>query len=505
MKPVDVAILGGGLAGNLLARQLRRRHPDLGVLVIEPTSKTEWKVGESTVEIASDYLVRRHGLASYLYDRQLPKNGLRFFFDTPEKDTELLAMSELGSDHIPLFPTFQLDRARFEADLREMTRDAGADLREGETVRQVDLGAPHTVTVRADGKDRKVKARWVVDCTGRARTLARTLDCSTSVDHEIAAVWGRFSNVVDLDAIGDHDWRKRVRYTSRVLSTNHFCYPGYWIWFIPLGQGVTSVGVVGKKSIFPRGARTPEGFQAFLNEHGAVRGLLEKAELLDVHGFTQLGYGTKRFFDGERRYAMIGDAAAFIDPFYSPGSDFISVQNDIVADLIRRDLVEGEKDVASTANDYDRFMQMRFDATLLLYQGQYDVLGSYDLMTAKWNYDLATYYNLWLDDFMTDKHLELRHVRAQVRRKSFIIEALAAFRDRFAKAAANTLADGRYYRHNLGMYNPGTNLDWFWRDVGTGRKRRQQNEVTARIFEAVEQETAWALEPAATRKAKKRA
>ncbi len=503
MKPVDVAILGGGLAGNLLARQLRRNHPELGVTVIEPTRETSWKVGESTVEIASDYLVRRHGLSQYLYDRQLPKNGLRFFFDTPERDTDLFAMSELGSDHIPLFPTFQLDRARFEADLRQMVRDEGADLREGETVRSIDLGSPHTVTVRSDGEERKLSARWVVDCTGRARTLARTLDCGTSVDHEIAAVWGRFSNVVDMDAIANHDWRKRVRYTSRVLSTNHFCYPGYWIWFIPLGDGVISVGVVGEKHIFPRGARTPEGFLSFLNEHGAVRGLLEEAELLDVHGFTQLAYGTTRFFDGEKRYAMVGDAAAFLDPFYSPGSDFISVQNDIVADLIRRDLVLGEKNVASTADDFDRFMQMRFDATLLLYQRQYPVLGSYDLMSAKWNYDLATYYNLWLDDFMQDKHLDLRHVRSQVRRKKFILEALGAFRDRFADAAKRTLADGRYHRHNLGMYNPGTNLDWFWREVGQGRPRRRQNEITAKIFEAVEESTAWAFEPA--KKAKKRA
>ncbi|MBX3272335.1 MAG: tryptophan 7-halogenase [Sandaracinaceae bacterium] len=492
MNKVDVAILGGGLAGNLLARQLRRTRDDLSVLVVEPSHETSWKVGESTVEIASDYLVRRHGLSAYLYDRQLPKNGLRFFFDTPDKDADLFEMSELGSDHLPLFPTFQLDRARFEADLRVMTRAAGAELREGETVRSIEPGTPHRVTVRSDGQERAVEARWVVDCTGRARVLSRTLDSGTEVDHGMAAVWGRFSNVVDLDAMPNAAWRGRVRWTSRVLSTNHFCYPGYWIWFIPLGEGVISVGVVGEKAIFPRGARTPEGFLAFLREHAAVKALLEPAELLDVHGFSQLAYGTKQFFDGERRLAMVGDAAAFLDPFYSPGSDFISVQNDIVTDLIRRDAA-GE-DVGALAGDFDRFMQMRFEATLLLYQQQYKALGSFDIMSAKWNYDLATYYNLWLDDYMGDKHLDPRHVRAQVRRKKFILEALAAFRDRFRDMAARTLADGRYHRHNLGMYNPGTNLDWFWREVGTGRTRRRQNEVTASIFEAIEQQTAWAFE-----------
>ncbi len=500
MNPVDVAILGGGLAGNLLARQIRRAHPELHVVVLESTRKTDWKVGESTVEIASDYLVRRQGLSAYLYQRQLPKNGLRFFFDTPSRDTELTAMSELGSDHLPLFPTFQLDRARFEADLREMTVEAGAELHEGCTVRAVEIGAPHRVTVRDDGGgERSIAARWVVDASGRARVVARTLDLGTAVDHGIASVWGRFSNVEDMDAIVAPEWRARVRQTARFLSTNHFCYPGYWIWFIPLGEGVISVGVVGEKEIFPRGARTPEGFLAFLNEHGAPRRLLANAELLDVHGFTQLGYGTKRFFDGERRVAAVGDAAAFVDPFYSPGSDFISVQNDLVSALIDRD-VRGEA-IGEVADDFDRFMQMRFEATVLLYQHQYKTLGSFDIMSAKWNFDLATYYNLWLDDFMGDKHLEPKHVRAQVRRKKFIIEAQTAIRDRFRAMAERTLADGRYYRHNLGMYNPGTNMDWFWREIGTGRTRRRQNEITAEIFERIEAQTAWAFEPGASKKA----
>ena len=50
---LDVAVLGGGLAGNLLARQLRRRLPGLRVALFERSRERGYKVGESTVEIAT--------------------------------------------------------------------------------------------------------------------------------------------------------------------------------------------------------------------------------------------------------------------------------------------------------------------------------------------------------------------------------------------------------------------------------------------------------------------
>ena len=48
---LDVAIVGGGLAGNLLARQLRRTAPELRIGLFERTTQRSYKVGEATVEI----------------------------------------------------------------------------------------------------------------------------------------------------------------------------------------------------------------------------------------------------------------------------------------------------------------------------------------------------------------------------------------------------------------------------------------------------------------------
>ncbi len=60
---VDVAILGGGLAGNLLARQLSRSLPGLRIGLYEKSREASWKVGESVVEIGSHYLIKRLGLS----------------------------------------------------------------------------------------------------------------------------------------------------------------------------------------------------------------------------------------------------------------------------------------------------------------------------------------------------------------------------------------------------------------------------------------------------------
>ena len=118
---------------------------------------------------------------------------------------------------------------------------------------------------------------------------------------------------------------------------------------------------------------------------------------------------------------MIGEAAAFSDPFYSPGSDYISIESDFITDMIRRDFAGETDDELRERNDlYDQFMQFRYEATMKLYRGQYPVLGSFETMRLKWNFDISCYYNLWLDFFLRDHHLDLRKVREQLRRKEYV-------------------------------------------------------------------------------------
>lgn len=450
---VDVAILGGGLAGNLLARQLKRRRPELSVLIVEKETTREFKVGESTVEIAANYLTRKLGLSQYLYHQHLPKNGLRFFFDTDAKDASLPQMSEIGISGLPPAPSFQLDRAKLEADLLVMNRDDGVDVRLG--VRAKDLSISETgehhltlVDEVGEGGETQVQARWVVDASGRGGLISRQRDIRRpEKNHRVAAAWGRARGVRDIDEMGDDAWRQRVQYTARGLSTNHLCYPGYWIWFIPLRGDLVSVGVVAEASGWDVKRHKPEGLLEHLRTHRAAAELLDGAELVDIGSLTQLAFRTTQFFSDER-WAVVGDAGAFVDPFYSPGSDFIAIQNDMVTELVLRDMA-GE-DWREHRALYDEFMQFRFDVTMLLYQGLYPSLGSYSLFRAKGYFDCAAYYNLWFDGYARDEHLQTRALKAQLRRKDTVLTAMRNFNVLFADTARAMQRDGTYFAQNTG-------------------------------------------------------
>ena len=474
----DLAILGGGLAGGLLARQMRLQRPDLKVLVLERAQETSYKVGEATVELFSNYLIRRLGLSSYLYEHHLPKNGLRFFFDEAARGAAISDMSEIGSYGLPLHPSFQLDRSSLERELRDGSAARGATVLEGCKVLDVDLGEPHHhVEFEEGGARRRVSAAWVVDATGRASLLAKKLSLRVPERrHRCLAAWARLSGVADLDAPEfDQAWRDRTHNASRRLSTVHFMHRGRWSWMIPLRGGVTSVGVVGDARHLSRAALRQEGLRSLLHEQPACRDLIDGAEWLDFGAYGQLAYGTKQWF-GER-WAVVGEAAAFSDPFYSPGSDFITLSNDYVADLVSRSH-DGE-DITERQRLYEGYLQFRYRANLPLYRDQYELFGSFELMSAKWNLDIAAYYALWVNSSLQDLHLDVGDLRHELRQSAFVIRALEGFAALFNRAERAVTERGDYEAHNLGRFDEALGDVSFTRDVGRMNRRAAEAQTLA--------------------------
>jgi flavin-dependent dehydrogenase len=499
----DVAIMGGGLAGNLLARQLTRTLPGVRIGLFEKSTESSWKVGESVVEIGSHYLITRQGLSRYLYDRHLPKNGLRYFFDDEQRSLPLWEMSEIGPLNLPFHPSFQIDRARLEEDLLEMNAAAGVDVRRGTTVRPVEVasdGGPHRIEVSRAGRASLHSARWLVDAAGRADLLARKLQLRVKEEtHRIGSVWGRFSGVADIDDLGPEAWRARVRHSTRFLSTVHFFYPGYWVWFIPLHDGVTSVGVTGTTGFDERRLRTPQGFRDFLDGHAAIRHLLADAKPLDQGSYAQIAYSTQRFFSPQR-WGLTGEAATAADPLYSPGTDFIAHENDFLTDLIRRDLAGESAAVRATRCElYDQFMKFRQDATLELYRHQYELFGSYELGRLKWDFDIGCYFNLWVSAYMQDSHLDPRWLRRQLRMAPFILEALREFNRSFRDVAAALRAHGAFHRANARQFVPGNASLDFLAEVGGERSHEMVLKKNDEIFASVRGRIAALLDGLATR------
>ena len=475
---LDIAILGGGLAGNLLARQLRQTFPHLTIGMFEKRESTSYKVGESTVEITGNYLTRRLGLGNYLTDHHIVKNGLRFFFDQENRQAPLIEMSEIGGIDKPFHRAFQLDRSRLEADLQQMNREGGVELHLGSRVSDLQLGpdsSPHQFSVDTNTKHWKAQSRWLIDASGRSSILARQENLRTpELDHTLAAVWGRFRNVANLDEVGPETFRQRVHGTSRHDSTTHFCYSGYWIWFIPLGQNIVSVGIVMERpGRWHDRLRKVEGFLDFLKQHHAAWSLLQEAELVDIGSYHHLTYGTRQYFS-PNRWGLTGEAAAFTDPFYSPGSDFIALENDLLATMIRYD-EEGApiQRLHNLVNHSNAYMHFRYEASMYLYRNLYSLFGSYELLKLKWQLDFPSYYHIWLSEYMQDLHLHEEFLAEKVQEQQPVLNALSNFSQLFKKVERHLHDTNTYYRGNLGQFtNAVEGVEWL-EEVGQPQTPRQ--------------------------------
>ena len=253
----DVVIMGGGLAGLTLSLQLKKRMPELNVVVVErrshPVPHAAYKVGESSVEIAAHYFEKILGLKAHLNDAQLKKFGFRFFFSDGRRDID--RVTELGASKVLPTPSYQLDRGIFENELAKLAIQKGIRFIDNAVIRSFTLaekGLKHTINVEVAGQTLALKSSWLCDASGRAGLIKRKLDLAESNEHDVNAIWFRMANRIDINDWSTNDaWLDRCTPKNRWLSTNHLVGEGYWAWLIPLSSGSHSVGVVADAKLHP--------------------------------------------------------------------------------------------------------------------------------------------------------------------------------------------------------------------------------------------------------------
>ena len=399
----DVVVVGGAVAGASTAILLRRARPDLKVLVVEKTEQFDWKVGESTVEVSAYFLTRVLKLWDHLSREQLPKQAFRYWFVNDDV-TCLREASETGPTQLARTPSFQLDRSKLDEHLIGLAREEGSELWRPAKVVGYELGGEkgNTLTVeKSDGSRHTVACRWLVDATGRQAMLARKRGGVTPIDsHPTAAIWVRYRGVKDMEGVaiagtdpGD-PWCRAVL-APRRLATNHFTGWGYWIWFIPLNGGETSVGLVWDKRLVNPEGKTPfERLSRFLDGNPLCRELLVGATPVegDCRYYAHLPYFVDQYIgDG---WACVGDAGGFLDPFYSPGLDQMSFSVWTRTRLILQALSGAPPEKMAEAyalhnRRYDRYFKYFYES---IFRDKYYVMGDYDTMTIAFLLDTALYY-----------------------------------------------------------------------------------------------------------------
>lgn len=395
----DVVIIGGSLSGAASATLLLREMPGLKVLVIERAAKFGRRVGEATVEISGYFLGRVLGLTQHLNDQHLVKQGMRFWFAN-ERTESLGDASEIGPKYNVRLPSWQLDRAVVDEEVLRRAVAAGAELRRPAQVTSVRLspGGQQVVTVREGTATEEISCRWVIDASGFAALLARQEGwIEPNVDHPTASAWARWRGVKDWDSVDLANkfpaWANRC-FATRNTATNHIIGDGWWSWWIPLKGGDVSVGVVFDQRLvqFPQGeGKIGDRLKEFLCRHPVGKEMLADAEWIegDAHWRKNLAYSSRTMAgDG---FALVGDAAAFLDPLYSPGMDWISFTTTATTALIAAER-RGESIallVEKHNADFTRSYRRWFEA---IYQDKYDYLGEFDLMRIAFRMDLGLYY-----------------------------------------------------------------------------------------------------------------
>src|SRR4051812_28500332 len=379
--------------------------PSLRILIVEKLNAFDAKVGEATTEMSAMFLTRRLALWQHLERHHLPKEGLRYW-SANDRVTGHADASEAGGFLRSAVPSFQLRRDVLDEHLLKLATDEGAELIRPATVRAFELkDFDNTVTLaRKDAAGTEatqtVHCTWLIDASGRNCFLGRRLGLIDWNDaHPIASVWARWQDVRHLDDLiaraGGPLAADNVG--SRRLATNHYVGHGSWIWVIPLGNGETSIGVVFDKRIHAlhEAPDRESTYVRFLKQHPALAELLEGATLRsdDLRARSRVAYVTRQYMGPG--WALVGDAAAFIDPYYSPGLDHCAFSAEATTRIVlahaRGDTPAARMpDVIARHNElslrsYHRFFEC-------VYRDKYLHFGEHDLITAAMLLDTALYY-----------------------------------------------------------------------------------------------------------------
>lgn len=395
---VDVAILGGAYTGASAGLLLKRSNPELKVLIVERSTEPDRKVGESTSEVAGCFLTQVLGLYNYLSHHHLVKHGLRLWFTTPENEC-MGRCSEIGPHFQSRLPTFQIDRATLAPHILDLACQQGCDLWKPARVTKLELGGAghNTLEVKIGEEIRTVRAKWVIDASGKAAVIARQRGTLRQLDtHPTNSIWARFRGVKDLDS---HDFAQRfpdyakAMPCPRSVATNHLMGHGWWCWIIPLKDGDVSVGLTYDPRLYnpPEGRTLTDRLVKHILQHPVGRELFAEAVPVekDTRMYSHLPYYTEQVAgDG---WLICGDAAGFMDPLYSQGLDYCSHSLYVCQHIVGRAL-SGKCVQQDIAEFNENFQTSYFRWYRALYHQKYHYLGDFELMWAAFLLDIGTYF-----------------------------------------------------------------------------------------------------------------
>lgn len=331
----DVLIIGAGPSGSMSAALLADRGYD--VLVLEKQRFPRFSIGESLLAASAQMLSEAGMLDAVMSAGFQYKNGASFVHGDRYAEFNF---ADKVTDGLPF--TFQVQRARFDKVLADEAARRGAKIEYEVEITAIDVSGDTPVVTSKRGDEVTVhRPKFVLDASGFGRTLPRLLDLERPSDFPARAAL--FVHVKDNIVSGAFD-RQKIRIGVHPTETH------VWSWLIPFSDGNASLGVVASREHHARFTGSlEERLWQLIAEEPTLRELLAAAHTVRPVGEI-VGYSASVKRLHGPGYALLGNAAEFLDPVFSSGVTIAMKSASLAARLLDRQLrgepVDWEKEFA---------------------------------------------------------------------------------------------------------------------------------------------------------------
>lgn len=320
----EIVVIGAGPAGSVAATLLKRRGYD--VLVLERQQFPRFSIGESLLAHCLEFIEEAGMMPAVQAAGFQVKNGAAFACGDLYTDFDFRDKFSPGPGS-----TFQVQRAHFDQVLADDAQRQGVELRFLQEVSAADFSqAEPVLDVRKPcGESYQVRCKFVLDASGYGRVLARLLDLEkpTTLPPRKAI----FTHIEDHIEDADFDREK-------ILISVHPTQRDIWYWLIPFSNGRTSFGVVGGENAFGLAdADLMDTLRDMASQAPNLKRLLRHA-VWDTPANKMGGYSASVKRLHGPGFALLGNAAEFLDPVFSSGITIALRSSKLATDALHRQL-----------------------------------------------------------------------------------------------------------------------------------------------------------------------
>lgn len=347
----DVAIIGAGFGGSLMALILHRLG--LRPVLIDRTSHPRFAIGESATpigdliwsQLAKQYdLPRLAPLAEYgSWQRAYPnlpcglKRGFSYFL---HRRFEEYSPSANHRDEMLVAASYGVDdadthwyRAAFDALICEEAQREGIAYSDQTHLADLLAGEVWELKGARLGKAVSFRARFLIDASGEGGFLAHHLGLTSQIDSMQTNSRPLFAHFR-----GVPTWDQVQGYTPTLSPYHPFAdhpYPcddavlhhqfeGGWMWVIPFNNGITSVGFALDQRLFPLQEEMSPAVEwdSLLERYPSIGDHLRGIQICGPGDTLVRGRRMQRWLTPAAgpNWALLPTAAAFLDPLHSTGN-----------------------------------------------------------------------------------------------------------------------------------------------------------------------------------------